>query len=259
MAEYEDIEISGRDTAEPLNLARRVAWLRRYLPLEDRRILDCGCGAGDYVLRLLELTPHVYGIEYEAAKVDDYRSRGVHPDRVVQGDIQDMPYDDASFDIVLLNEVLEHVPDEMAGLREIRRVMAPGGKLAIFSPNRLYPFETHGVTRLSTGRALPHYTPFIPYLPLWLGNRWFRYHARNYLPSELSRLLERAGFTIEHRGWMGQTFEGISRNQPGIMRRASPVLRRLSFAFERIPLINRFSAVSQFVVAGKLDGVLEQV
>lgn len=254
MAEYEGIEISGRDTAEPLNLARRVAWLRRHLRLEERRILDCGCGAGDYVLRLLEDTPHVQGIEYEAAKVDEYRSRAVERERVVQGDIQDMPFDDASFDIVLLNEVLEHIPDEMAGLREIHRVLAPGGKLAIFSPNRLYPFETHGVTRRATGRALPHYTPFIPYIPLRLGNRWFRYHARNYLPSELSRLLERAGFTIEHRGWMGQTFEGISRNQPVILRRASPVLRHLSFLCERIPVVNRFTAVSQFVVAGKQDG-----
>jgi ubiquinone/menaquinone biosynthesis C-methylase UbiE len=251
MADYEGIQVSGGDTAEPINLARRVAWLDRHVPLRDQRVLDCGCGAGDYLLRLLEFTPHVRGIEYDAEKVRLHRERGLHPERVEQGDIEDMPFPDASFDVVFMNEVLEHVPNEIAGLREIHRVLAPSGKLAIFAPNRLYPFETHGVTLRATGRPLPHYTPGIPYIPLRLGKRWFEYNARNYLPSELARLLERAGFAVRHRGWMGQTFENISGNQPGPLQNASPLLRRFSFLFERIPLVNRFTSVSQFVVAEK--------
>jgi ubiquinone/menaquinone biosynthesis C-methylase UbiE len=251
MAEYQNIRVAGGDTATPINIARRFDWLARHLDLRSRRILDCGCGAGEYVLRFLEFTPHVQGIEYNADKVRQHKERGQHPELVQQGDIEHLPYADGSFDVVFLNEVLEHVPDDLAGLREIHRVLAPGGRLAIFSPNRLYPFETHGVACLRTGRGLPHYTPGIPYIPLALGNRWFRYYARNYFPGELAELLQRAGFTVRQRGWIGQTFEGISHNQPGVLRRLSPALRRLSFLCERIPLLNRFTAVSQFVVAEK--------
>ena len=49
------------------------------------------------------------------------------------------------FDLVLSNEVIEHVVDDRQALAESARVMRPGGRLALFCPNRGYPFETHGI------------------------------------------------------------------------------------------------------------------
>src|SRR3989304_5032789 len=56
-----------------------------------------------------------------------------------------LPYASAAFDLVLSHEVLEHVPDDRRTVEEILRVLRPGGRLVLFTPNRGYPFETHGI------------------------------------------------------------------------------------------------------------------
>src|SRR4030042_490857 len=58
---------------------------------------------------------------------------------------EQMPFPDNSFDVILLHEVIEHVSDDAATLREACRVVRPGGRIVIYAPNRLHPFETHGV------------------------------------------------------------------------------------------------------------------
>lgn len=143
---YKDIEISGSDTDTPLNVARRLSVAQPFLPAKPCKILDCGCGSGGYVIAFESIDGvEAYGLEFEQEKVRLARERGIAAGRVVQGDIQDMPFEDSSFDAVLLNEVLEHVPSESLGLSEINRVLRPGGVLLVFSPNRMYPFESHGV------------------------------------------------------------------------------------------------------------------
>jgi SAM-dependent methyltransferase len=74
----------------------------------------------------------------------------IHPDdilkkRVFQGDLQAINYGDNEWDYAMLNEVLEHVADDSKVLDEVYRILKPGGILFIFSPNRWFPFETHGV------------------------------------------------------------------------------------------------------------------
>ena len=239
---------AGSDTATPRNLVKRLAWIERSAgPLAGKQIIDCGCGAGEYVRALAQRGAQVWGIEYSEEKIRESRASGLPADRVTVGDIERMEFDDAHFDVALLNEVLEHVPDDRRGLREVHRVLAPGGTLVVFSPNRLYPFETHGVA-LRSGKPVPHYTPFVPYVPVRLGV--FDYWARNYWPWELRALVRESGFAIERTGYVWQTFENISGNQPGWMRAAGPFLRALSDACERIPGVNVFG-VSQLVVARK--------
>ncbi len=125
---------------------------------------------------------------------------------------------------------------------------APGGKVAVFSPNRLYPFETHGTFLRNGGRRVPHWVPLVPYLPLPLGRLFLRHWARNYWPGELRRRVRAAGFRILSHDFVWQTFENISGRQPEIVRRLAPVLRRIAGGLERAPLLRAFGA-SQVIVA----------
>jgi SAM-dependent methyltransferase len=251
MPGYGPIAIAGGDTAAPLNLEKRLRMLRPLLLRSKTRFIDCGCGAGEYVLALVRRDGvDAFGLEYSADKVTQALRHESLEDRVRQGDLEAIPFPDAHFDVAMLNEVLEHLPDERKALAEIRRVLRPGGALVVFSPNRWFPFETHGVVSRKTGRMIPPYVPLIPYIPLAIGRRFFQYWARNYWHRELRDLLVGAGFRIESTGYVWQTFENISGTQPAAIRVARPILRGMASVLERTPLLKQFG-VSQVVVARK--------
>jgi ubiquinone/menaquinone biosynthesis C-methylase UbiE len=248
---YGEIAIGGGDTAQPINLAARLALIQRHISLAGRKAIDCGCGSGGYVLELLKLGCDAWGVEYSQEKVRHFKQTAKEPDRVNSGDLEQIKFRESTFDIALLNEVLEHVPDDQKALTEICRILKRGGMLVVFSPNRLYPFETHGVSWKSSGRrVLPYRTLFVPYLPVRFGKWFLDYHARNYFPSELKRMVCDAGFEVTHRTYMWQTFENISGSQPRLIRVLSPLLRQVSFALKRIPLLRAFG-VSQVIFAKK--------
>lgn len=97
------------------------------------RVLDCGVGTGAFALELarvwgrpLELT----AVDISPAMVDAARRRFRHAGiagRVIQADVSVLPFADASFDIVLAAHVLEHLPEPVTALAEMRRVLRPGG------------------------------------------------------------------------------------------------------------------------------------
>jgi SAM-dependent methyltransferase len=246
------IEPAGGDTGTPLNLRKRLAWIERFAsPLAKRRVLDCGCGAGEYVRELLARGADAWGVEFDEAKL----AAGAASDpelaaRLSAGDLESLAFPDRSFDLALLNEVLEHVPDDGAALAEVARVLRPGGRLIVLSPTRLYPFETHGVFWRGSGQRVPHTVPGIPWIPLALGTRIFDYWARNYWPWELRALVQRAGLRVIATGGLWQTFENISGHQPRWLALAAPLLRALCGLCERIPGLRAFG-VSQLVVAEK--------
>jgi SAM-dependent methyltransferase len=246
------IEPAGGDTGTPLNLRKRLAWIERFAaPLAKRRVLDCGCGAGEYVRALLARGADVWGVEFDEAKLATGAARdpGLAP-RLSVGDLEALAFPDRSFDLALLNEVLEHVPDDAAALAEVYRVLRPGGQLILLSPTRLYPFETHGVFWRGSGRRVPHTVPGIPWIPLALGTRIFGYWARNYWPWELRALVQRAGLRVIATGSLWQTLENISGHQPRWLAAAAPLLRALFELCERIPGLRAFG-VSQLIVAEK--------
>ena len=249
---YTSIVPAGGDTATPLNLAKRLEFLERQVGVRGKKFIDCGCGAGEYVLALRRVGADAYGIEYSESKVGDARQAGAGPDLVWQGDIANTDCPTNAFDVALLNEVLEHVPDEALALREVHRILKPGGTLVVFSPNRLYPFETHGVYLRSSGARVPHYLPFVPYVPLALGRRFLHYWARNYWPGELSKLVRAAGFRVLETKYVWQTFENISRRQPALISFLRPALRKVASIAERVPVL-RALGVSQVVIARKID------
>ena len=249
VASYPDIAPAGGDTATPLNLAKRIGVIRQYAgDVRGRRVVDCGCGAGDYVQALRQLGADAWGIEYSREKLA--KAPAPVAGRVAVGDLHHISLGEGTMDVALLNEVLEHVPDDRRALREVHRVLKPGGLVLIFSPNRRYPFETHGAYVKGSTRRIPHYVPFVPYVPLPLARSLVHFWARNYWPGELRRLVRGAGFQITHTDYVWQTFEGISNHQPALIARTKGMLRVLSSSLERLPLI-RTLGVSQVIVARK--------
>jgi SAM-dependent methyltransferase len=245
--EYAAIPVAGGDTATPRNLAKRLARITRHVR-PGVRVLDAGCGAGEYVAALSRLGYDVQGVEYLPEKVAQWGGAHRGDPRVQQGDLMRLPFPDGAFDAVLLNEVLEHVPDERATLSELRRVLRPGGVLLLFSPNRRWPFETHGVYSRTGRRVPPRLTFGLPWLPLALTLRLVRPWARNYWPGDLSRLVTAAGFRVVAHSYVWQTLENISGTQGPVLRALAPVLRTLFAAAERTPAL-RSLGTSQLVVA----------
>lgn len=164
-------------------LERRLALVRRYIPLEGRRVLDVGCGVGTFLRRLLEVgAATVAGIDVDARSL---RRAAQVTSTVALAVAEHLPFRDGSFDVVLMHEVLEHVQDDAAALREASRVLSPGGHLVIFCPNRFFPFETHGV--FLGRRYIFGNVPLVNYLPDPLRRRLVP-HARAYTAAGLRRL-----------------------------------------------------------------------
>src|SRR5579885_2239239 len=120
---------------------RRLALIRRFVPLEGRRILDVGCGVGTYVRRFRAFSGEVYGIDIAFARV---RKGAAELPNLLLASSDALPFPDAFFDVVLLNEVIEHVRDDRATLVELARVLRPGGHDILYAPNRLYQADNHG-------------------------------------------------------------------------------------------------------------------
>jgi SAM-dependent methyltransferase len=104
------------------------------------RILDAGCGSGR---NMLELACHgtVSGIELSETSVARARERGVG--EVLAGSVLDMPFATDSFDLAVCLDVIEHLQDDRRALRELRRVVAPGGSLLVTVPAYERLWSTH--------------------------------------------------------------------------------------------------------------------
>jgi SAM-dependent methyltransferase len=132
-----------------------LATLGRYLPGFDPRglrVLDVGCGDAGVMVAFAEAGARVSGIEPYGRSVERGRVRaeehGVEAD-IREGFAEALPFPDGSFDLVLLDNVLEHVQDRDRTLPEIHRVLRPGGTLYLVTPK---PFAIHSIV------SDPHYS-----------------------------------------------------------------------------------------------------
>lgn len=112
------------------------------------RVLDLGCGGGRHAFEVLRRGADVVAFDQNAAELEGVAAmfaamgaagevpEGAHG-TTVSGDALAMPFPDASFDHVIAAEVLEHIPNDVAAIAEIVRVLRPGGFAAVTVPSFL--------------------------------------------------------------------------------------------------------------------------
>lgn len=104
-----------------------------YLPaLPGGRLLDVGCGSGQGLQLMQSLGWSVTGVDFDPAAVLVARGKGLD---VRAGTVAAQEYPADSFDAVTLSHVIEHLPDPLETLQECRRIVKPGGRVVIATPN----------------------------------------------------------------------------------------------------------------------------
>jgi SAM-dependent methyltransferase len=148
------------------------------------RLLDVGTGVGELLKLAREAGWQAVGVDIDPAVVAHARGRGLD---VRYGELADLGLAAASFDLITLWNVIDFVPEPLALLRECRRLLAPGGRIFVRTPN--VPFQREGA-RLARGLAAVGLGRFVDNRPRWLGI----FNASNFSAATLRIVLERAGF-----------------------------------------------------------------
>lgn len=133
---------------------------------ERTRVLDAGCGTGSMVERLADLCEPV-GIDVAPQAVSLAAARGIPG--IVRGSLDSMPFNPATFDTVLVLDVLEHIEDDAAVLLNLYAALRPGGHLILTVPAFRF---------------------------LWSEHDEVNHHKRRYTTAEVQRMIEDAGFQV---------------------------------------------------------------
>jgi 2-polyprenyl-3-methyl-5-hydroxy-6-metoxy-1,4-benzoquinol methylase len=105
----------------------------RFLPaLPGGRLLDVGCGSGEWLQLMHGLGWRAEGIDFDQNAVAVAAQNGL---QVSLGSLEQKNYPNDTFDAVTLNHVIEHVPDPVATLAECARILKPGGRIVVATPN----------------------------------------------------------------------------------------------------------------------------
>src|SRR5215216_6608654 len=151
------------------------------------RVLDVGTSTGANLRLLRDLGFHsIEGLDFSQEAIRYCRTKGLG--LVRHGDVCGMPLTDESFDLLLATDIIEHVDDDLAALREIARVLRPGGKALITVPafpmlwglqdrigqhKRRYRMRqlVDRVTRAGLSIDVNYHFNFLLFIPIWLGRR----------------------------------------------------------------------------------------
>jgi SAM-dependent methyltransferase len=221
----------GYDRRFFLDVEHRYTKMHRLLretygDLAGARILDLGLSRG-LLLERFRRYPGVElgGIEIDAGEIEHARERGLDPVRhfvnAFDGNrmVARLPWEDASADVVLAGEIVEHVVDTESFLREIRRVLRPGGVTVLSTPNILWWKHRAALLAGRYPDALDYRTRY--------GDDFG--HVRIFTPDLMRELLEETGF--EGVRVVGKRLGPIS----SLASAPEPVARALDRAADRLP------------------------
>ncbi|HEV7744890.1 MAG TPA: class I SAM-dependent methyltransferase [Pyrinomonadaceae bacterium] len=139
-------------------------------------ILDVGCGTGANLEMLSEFGA-AEGVDVSPEALSFCRERGL--ENVKLGAAEALPYEDNSFDLVTGLDVVEHLDDDLAGLKEMRRVLRRDGRAVLFVPAFMF---------------------------LWGVQDDISHHRRRYALKELKRVVREAGFEVERATYVNISF-----------------------------------------------------
>lgn len=183
-----------------------------------QRLLDLGCGAGRHTYEALRRGAPVTSVDLDDAVLKDVKAmvaamRDEHEismelaHHCTVGDARDLPFGDDSFDRVIASEVLEHIRKDLLAMREIARVLRPGGRVAVTVPR------------------------FGPEIVNWALSKDYRTapggHVRIYRRSQVEERLREAGLLpVDHHHahalhspyWWLRSLVGIDNEESGPVR-----------------------------------------
>lgn len=193
MVDLATIDHMTRNEAD-MAFKKRVRTIFEWInPQDDDLILDMPCGRGFYLNMFRYVSNcRMVGAELDTEVIEKARHNVGHLPRMIlnQANIYALPYPDNTFDGVILSEILEHIDDDVAGLKEILRVLKPGGVVAITVPNANYPFWWDPINK--TLETLFHtHIQHGPLAGLWAN------HVRLYTRDQLRDAALNAGFEVE--------------------------------------------------------------
>ena len=176
-------------------LKRRACWMMENLdPKDDERILDAGCGDGFYLHLINSLTSnaHLTGMDIDKrALLSARKNLSSNKIKLVNSDlIKKTPFKNNEFDKILISEVMEHLKDDVTGLKELKRILRPGGLLIISVPSHEYPLlwdPPNWFLEKLFGKHIK--------MGYWAGI--WNQHKRLYRPNQLENSIEKAGLKLK--------------------------------------------------------------
>lgn len=151
------------------------SFLDGLVPEKNAKILDVGCGTGAN-LEMLAQYGQARGVDVSDDALEFCRKKGLDAQK---GLAEELPFEDESFDLVTALDVVEHLDDDIAGLKEMHRVLKTGGKTLIFVPAFMW---------------------------LWGVQDDISHHRIRYTRAQIVERLEKAGFKVNRATYANWTF-----------------------------------------------------
>lgn len=193
MVEQATVELMTRNEAD-MAFKKRVQTIFEWVdPKEGDLILDMPCGRGYYLnmLRYASGARLVGGdLDWDVMQKARMNLDGMPDIMLNHASIYALPYADNTFDAVILSEVLEHLDDDVAGLKEAYRVLKPDGVVAITVPNANYPFLWDPINKTLDTVFGTHISKGV-FAGIWAN------HVRLYTQEQLKLAVLDAGFEVE--------------------------------------------------------------
>jgi uncharacterized protein (TIRG00374 family) len=187
---YEAVQGNADEIAYNSDILAQRYWQRRRIEnlLENTKIeqnesiLDLGCGSGVISRKCAELGGNVVGSDLSRPSVLYAQNRGNEKTNFIAADAQNLPFKPHTFDVVILGNIIEHVPEPEKMIAEVSAILKPGGRISITMPNShsLWPLIEFFWDHFGKGRD------------------YAEQHLRIFSSNELKELIKDYDFVVYH-------------------------------------------------------------